>query len=227
MKDQLEDFLGTTQMFKGLPAEQLSLLAKITKVQVYEKEETLFSQGDEGTGFFIVKSGKIKVFQLSAEGKEQILHLFESKEHFAEVPAFDGLCFPACAAAVVRSEVLFFSREDFLNLLNAYPQIAINILSVFARHLRRFAHLIENLSLREVPGRLAAYLLNLSEQQNNSEIVKLDLTKGQLAAVLGTIPETLSRGLAKLTQEGLISTDGLSIRLLNRQGLLQRAGKIV
>ena len=96
----------------------------------------------------------------------------------------------------------------------------------FARHLRRFASLVEDLSLKEVPGRLAAYLINLSESKGNAEILELEITKGQLAAVLGTIPETLSRAFAKLIKQGSISISGSSIRLLDRQSLLKCAGKI-
>ena len=84
--------------------------------------------------------------------------------------------------------------------------------------------LVENVSLREVPQRLAAYLLDLSERQGNQITVELDLTKGQLAAVIGTIPETLSRGLTKLCHEDLIKVNGLEITLLDTQKLREKAG---
>jgi len=74
-------------------------------------------------------------FKVSAEGKEQILHLFGSEEHFAEVPAFDGDCFPASAIALEATELLFFPRTAFLNLLEQYPSIAINMLVIFVLRL--------------------------------------------------------------------------------------------
>ncbi len=224
--ENLINFLATTQMFKGLPIEQLKSLAAIASWQTYQKNKIIFLQGDEGTGFFIIKSGKVKVFQSGAEGKEIILHIFKDREHFAEVPAFDGGCFPASATAIEPSEIIFFPRTDFLKLLHCDPNLAINLLASFARHLRRFANLVEDVSLKEVPGRLAAYLLELSETQGDAEILKLDITKGQLAAVLGTIPETLSRAFTKLIQAGAIARSGSSIKLLNRKILLERAGKI-
>lgn len=93
------------------------------------------------------------------------------------------------------------------------------MLAVSARHLRRMAQIIENLSFKEVPGRLAVYLLYLSDRNGKGEDVELDMTKTQLAAFLGTIPETLSRVFAKMSQDGLIAIDGSRIKLLNRERL--------
>lgn len=216
---QLRDFLANTQLWRGLPDEQLDAIAMVAIAKSYHKGEVIFVEGEEGSGFFVVKSGRVKVFKLSAEGKEQILEFFGAGEHFAEVPAFDGECFPASATALEKTELLFFERTTFLALLAQQPKIAINMLAIFARHLRRFARLIEDLSLKEVPGRLAAYLLYLSEGSEHLEQVELDITKTQLASLLGTIPETLSRVFAKLSQEGLIAINGARIKLLNPEGL--------
>jgi len=221
---EFREFLANIQLWQGLPEAQLEALAEIAIAQTYPKGQVIFAQGDQGRGFFVVRSGRVKVYKLSVEGKEQILHFFAAGDHFAEVPAFDGQCFPASAAAVEKSEVLFFPRTAFLALLEEHPTLAINILAIFARHLRRFAQIIEDLSFKEVPGRLAVYLLYLSDRNGTSDAVELDMTKTQLAAFLGTIPETLSRVFAKLNQDGLISIDGSKIKLLNRQRLRLLAG---
>ncbi len=222
----LVDFLSQTMMFQGLPTDQLAELAHLAIAQPYTKGDILFHQGDEGKGFFVIKQGRIKVFKLSADGKEQILHIFAVGDHFAEVPALDGDCFPASAAAMDTAEVLFFPRQSFLQLLQREPAIAINMLKSFARHLRRFSNLVDNLALRDVPARLASYLLSLSPQVDPTATitsVELDLPKGQLAAQLGTIPETLSRVLAKLSRDGLIQVDGMVVQVLDLERLQQLA----
>ncbi len=94
-----------------------------------------------------------------------------------------------------------------------------NMLAVLSMRLRRFATQIENLSLKEVPARLADYLMYLSEEQNSPDQVVLEISKGQLASLLGTIPETLSRIFAKMSDEGLIKVNGKEIDLLDREGL--------
>ncbi|MGL6284081.1 MAG: Crp/Fnr family transcriptional regulator [Microcoleaceae cyanobacterium] len=222
------DFLANTTMFQGLNSEYLVALANIAIAQNYQKGETIFLQGEPGRGFFMIVTGRVKVFKVSSEGKEQILHIFQDGEHFAELPAFDGQCFPASAVALEKSFLLFFPRQTFLGLLAEQPNLAINLLKVFARYLRKFAQLIEDLSLKEVPGRLAAYLLDVSQSSDHrgktvSEI-HLNITKTQLAALLGTIPETLSRVFSKMSQDGLIDIDGNVIKILNPAGLRVLAG---
>lgn len=212
-------FLENTQIFQGLPREQLLAIAQLTQVQPYDKGEFIFHQGDESRGFFIVRVGRVKVFQVSSSGREQIFNVFGPRDHFAEVPAFDGNCFPASAAALEKAEVLFFQRQRFLQLLEQNPTLAINMLRSFARHLRRFSNLVDSLSLREVPGRVAAYLLTISNQANNSDHIELTLNKGQLAAMLGTIPETLSRVFNRLSRDRIIQIEGAKITILDREGL--------
>ena len=224
--EEVHSFLEQVRIFQGLPTEQLMAVAKIARLQSYQAGETIFWQGDPPKGFFLVRSGKVKVFKTSATGKEQILQFFESGEHFAEVPAFDGEPFPASAAAVENCQLVFFARSRFLKLLQSEPNLAINLLAIFARHLRHFTWLVEDLSLREVPARLASYLLQLSQQQGNSDQVVLEVTKTQLAALLGTIPETLSRGLNKLSKEGLIHIEGNLIQLRDYQGLAAKSGDV-
>jgi len=156
---------------------------------------------------------------LSASGREQILHIFGEGDHFAEVPAFDGKPFPASAAALEPTHVLFFPRQFFFTLLEQNPVLTINMLKSFARHTRRLSLLVDQLSLHEVPGRLAIYLLQLSERSKKGDRIELDLNKGQLAAMLGTIPETLSRVFYKLSREGIITVEGTTITLLDRETL--------
>ena len=93
------------------------------------------------------------------------------------------------------------------------------MLATLSWRLHRFTALVEDLSLKEVPGRLAAHLLYLSQKQNGSDELILDMSKGQLAGLLGTIPETISRILNKMTRRGLILVKKTSIRILNRRDL--------
>jgi len=187
--------------------------------QVFRKGETIFSEGEEGNGFYVGITGRVKIFKLSAEGKEQILHFFGPGDPFGEVPVFTGQHFPANAEAIEESRVLFFPRKSFTDLIRRNPSLALNMLAILSKRLRRFAGLIDDLSLKEVPGRLAAYLLYLSDQNKGSKNLELTITKAQLASLLGTIPETLSRILGKLSGQGLIETEGRRIRILNPKAL--------
>ena len=203
---------------------QLDSLASIAHMRDYERGRIIFSEGDEASGLYVVASGKIKIYKMSPEGKEQILHMFGAGEPFGEVAVFSGRRFPAYAMALEKSEILFFPRPALLDLISRNPDLALGMLAVLSIRLRRFTHLIEDLSLKEVPGRLAAYLLYLSEKEGDSSDLELDVTKAQLAGLLGTIPETLSRMLAKISREGLVEVNGKKIRILDREGLEDLSG---
>jgi CRP/FNR family transcriptional regulator len=215
----LIDIMAQIPLFSGMPEKQLEELTDIVIDQTFGKGQSIFSEGDEASGFYVVISGRVKVFKLSPEGKEQILHIFGAGEPFGEVPMFAGGRFPANAETIEKSRIFFFSRPTLIDLIRRQPSLALNMLAALSRLLRQLTHLVENLSLKEVPGRLAAYLLHLSELREGSDDLELDVAKGQLASLLGTIPETLSRILAKMTNQGIIEMQGRRIRLIDRQTL--------
>ena len=214
--------ISASPLFQGLPAEELAEIEKIAIEKSYGKGETIFFEGDEGTGFYMVLDGRVKIFKMSFQGKEQILHIFGEGEPFGEVPVFHGQPFPATAECLVKSRLIYFPRKNFIDLVTKSPSIALNMLAVLSMRLRRFTTQIENLSLKEVPARLASYLLYLAEEQGQEDKVELAISKGQLASLLGTIPETLSRIFAKMSEEGLIEVQGRTILLLDRVGLAER-----
>jgi CRP/FNR family transcriptional regulator len=213
------DFLSTVSLFSGLTREQYDELAMIVTMQEYKRGQPIFAEGDEGNGFYLVMEGLVKIYKLSMEGKEQILHVFGPGEPFAEAAVFTGSTFPAHALALEKSRVVFVPRASFLKLIEENPSLAMNMMAALSMRLKKFTHMIEDLSLREVPGRLAAHILYLSGQQADSDSVRLNIGKAQLASLLGTIPETLSRILTKLGKQGLLITEGPVITILDRDGL--------
>jgi CRP-like cAMP-binding protein len=217
-----KEILGMSLLFEGLLSQHLDELSDIVIEKTYSRGETIFFEGDEGNGFYMVGEGKVKIFKLSSSGKEHILHIFGQGEPFGEVPVFHGKPFPATAEAIVKTKTLFFPRTRFTQLVEKNPAIALNMLAVLSLRLRRFSTQIENLSLKEVPARLANYLLYLSEEQGREDVVELEISKGQLASLLGTIPETLSRIFAKMSEEGLIRVSGKVINLLDRRALAEK-----
>ncbi len=213
------EIIGSALIFQGLPKQQLEQINDVAVSRNCARGEMVFMEQDEGNGFYLVAEGMVKIFKVSPSGKEQILHVFGPGEPFGEVPVFSGKRFPANAETIRKSRLLFFPRTAFLNLITAHPSLALNMLAVLSMRLRQFTNQVENLSLKEVPARLAAYLLYLSTEQERDDFVTLDISKGQLASLLGTIPETLSRILTRMNKQGLIETKDRTIRLMNREGL--------
>jgi CRP/FNR family transcriptional regulator len=215
---QSSEILKDIPLFNGLTEQQLADLAKIITERNFKKGENIFAEGDEGVGFYILAAGQVKIYKLSVDGKEQILHIFGPGEPFAEAAVFTGRSFPAYADAMRNSRAFFLPRQAFVALIEANPSLAMNMLGALSMRLKKFAGMIEALSLKEVPGRLASHLLLLSEQQGGNEF-PLNISKTQLASLLGTIPETLSRIFNRLNSKGYIESSGPRIKIVDRQGL--------
>lgn len=217
------DILLKSQLFGGLPEDHLEEIKKISIDRHYDKGEIIFFDGDKGNGFYLVVEGIVKVYKVSPEGKEQIFHIVKEGETVGAVPVFSGKSFPANARAISKGRLLFFPREKFINLITNNPSLTMNILALLSMRLREFTIQIENLSLKKIPGRLAAYLLYLSEEQENKNVIKLNISKLQLANILGTGPESLSRTLGEMKTRKLIEVDGPDIMLVDRIGLEELA----
>lgn len=215
--------VGKSVLFQGLPAEELLRLEAISELRLCDKGEVLFTEGTEGVGFFVVVSGQIKVFKLSFDGREQVLHILGPGDPLGEVPVFAGQTFPANAQALLTSRLYFFPRAKLLRLYQESPSLAMNMLAVLSRRLREFTLLIENLSLKEIPQRLATYLLHQQDGQTLAGRVKLNVTKGVLSNILGTTQETLSRVLGRLSQDGLITVQGKEIIIEDAKRLRELA----
>ena len=215
--------ISASPLFNGLSEVQLQQLEQIGREVSAARNQTIFMEGDEGSGFYIVVSGRVKVFKTSAEGKEQILHIYGPGQPIGEVPVFAGQHFPANAQAVEKSRLLFFPRQAFIDLITDHPSLALNMLAVLSMRLRQFTVQVENLSLKEVPGRLASYLIYLAQEQENPRSVHLPISKGQLASLLGTIPETLSRIFNKMSAQGYIDVQAAEIVLKDRPALEELA----
>jgi CRP/FNR family transcriptional regulator len=126
---------------------------------------------------------------------------------------------------MAKSHLLFFHRDGFINLITNKPSLTMNILALLSMRLREFTTQIENLTLKEIPGRLAAYLLYLSQEQGGKDLIDLNIAKAQLANLLGTGPESLSRALGNMKLRKLVREEGNSIRLINRSLLEELAEK--
>jgi CRP/FNR family transcriptional regulator, dissimilatory nitrate respiration regulator len=216
--------LSKTSLFAGIPPEQLDKVGRIAEKRHFRKGEIIFTENQEGAGFYVVASGMVKVFKVSMEGKEQILHIFGPGEPIGEVPVFTDKAYPANAEAIAESHLLFFPKSAFVNLIAKNPSLSLRMLAVLSMRLRQFTVQIENLSLKEVPGRLAGYLLYLAEENQIQDRVELTISKGHLASLLGTIPETLSRVFGKMSRDNIIAVKGRDIRLLDTEKLEALAG---
>ena len=207
------EWLSACSLFSELSSDYVTALAEVSHARVYEPGEVLFHGGANADGLHIIVDGRVKVCRYGADGREQVLHIFEGGEPCGEVAVFEGRVFPATAEAIAPSRSLFILRDDFLGIARKRPELLLGMLAVLSRRLRRFVDMIDDLSLKEVSTRLAGHLLQLSAASVKKNVVELGTSKVMLASRLGVVAETLSRTLARMQSKGIIQVEGRRVML--------------
>lgn len=223
MSNGTEAVLKKTPLFANLTDRELQALAARTSKKRFQQGELLFAEGDPCIGLFLVAAGKIRIFKLSASGREQVLAIEGPGSSFAELPVFDGGNYPAAASALEDTEVLFISRKDFQTFCREHPDVALKVIAVVGSRLRRLVGIIEELSFTTVRQRLIALILRLAQASGtpSKEGIRVELTKSHqdLAAELGTVRELVSRNLSRLQAEGYLDVEGRKIVVKDLHGL--------
>jgi CRP-like cAMP-binding protein len=209
---ELIELLKQSMLFSGLKDPDLAELATITVRRKFKKGDSLFGEGDEATGVYLLVAGSIKLCRIAHDGREKVLHFVRPGETFAEAAFFGDGKYPAEARAMEVGEVLYLPREGFLELMGRNPGFSLNLVVSLSLMLRRFARQIEELSFADVTSRLASFLVRRAEEKSTSydgiTYVDLGIKKGEIASRLGTASETISRTFKKLKEEGIIEVQG-------------------
>ena len=213
-KTQLIAAVKSVPAFSALDESALGELAAAGQTRRVKTGETIFRDGQPADALYLVLEGSVKIFRLSPKGDQQILHLYGSGQTFAEAAVWAGRAYPASAEAVTDTHLLLIPRTTVEQTIRKDPGAALSMLAGMSRKLQEFADLIDDLSLKDVPARLAGVLLAESKRANTFTF-ELRQSKRELAAQIAAAPETLSRALKKLAADGLIDVDGPHISLLD------------
>jgi len=209
---EMIELLKNSLLFSGLTDADLAELATITVRRKFKKGETLFCEGDQATGFYLLVSGSIKLCRMSHDGREKVLHFVKPRETFAEAAFFGDGKYPAEARAMETGEALYLPKTGFMELMGRNPSFTLNLVVSLSLMLRQFARQIEELSFADVTSRLASFLIRRVDEKATSyggiTYIDLGVKKGELASRLGTASETISRTLRKLKDEGIIEVQG-------------------
>lgn len=223
MIENIKTALRKTPLFASLTDDEIEALAGTVSTRRLQRGELLFGEGDPCKGLYLVVSGNIRIFKLSATGREQVLAIEGPGSSFAEVPVFDGGSYPAAASASEDAELLFISRKDFQTFCREHPEVALKVIAVVGTRLRRLVAIIEELSFTTVRQRLIALIVQLAEADGtpSKDGVRLELTKShqEFAAELGTVRELVSRNLSRLQAEGFLEVEGRKLVVKDLSGL--------
>lgn len=205
-------------LLAGLEEKQLQEVLSIARTKEVKRRDVIFRQGEPVEGFFVLLSGSVKIYKLSASGREHILHIVKPGQPFAEAAVFMAGGYPAFAEALVKSKALLFPKDEFIKLISMDPSISLQMIATLSRYLKQFSDRIEDLSLMDVPARLARWALKASAEAGH-DFWELEITKGALASQLGTVNETLSRTLRKFKDSGYLQVRGRFMKIMDREAL--------
>ena len=199
--------LEDVSLFSCIDAEAVRDFEKVALRKRFPKNSIVFSKGDESDSLYIVQSGKVKAVIHDEDGKEIVLAVIGEGEYFGEMAALDGV--PRSATVVTKepTEMLVIRRNDFKNILSANPDMAFNLLAVLLQRLRRADQKIESLALRDVHGRVANLLMQSAEPEGREWVLKGKMTHQEIANMVGSSREMVSKILAELVEAGSISIE--------------------
>ncbi|MGH9326655.1 MAG: Crp/Fnr family transcriptional regulator [Terriglobia bacterium] len=221
------DTLRRVAFFAGLPSGELATLASHCAARRLAKDEILFSEGEACEGLFVVQSGAIKVFKMAESGREQVLGFDRAGSTVAELPLFDGGNFPASAAAVEDSTLLFLPKREFLDLCRRNSEVAFAVIRTLARRFRYLTTLVEELSLKEVSHRLARFLRDraLEDGVRTRRGIEFPLqdTNQEIAAEIGTVRDLVSRNLRRFVDRGILRLELRKVIVLDMPELEAQA----
>jgi len=212
--DRIES-LRAVPLFAGLTERELGLLADHALSREYQPGEMIFSEGDTCEGLYIVQTGKVKIFNTSPTGREQVLLIEKAGNSLAELPVFDGGNYPASTAAVGKCTLLFISKKDFRTLCLERPEVSLKVLKVVSSRLRQLVGIIEELSFTTVRNRLASWLLQQARSKGQKTPRGIELTLSvnnqELAFQIGTVRELVSRNLSHFQSAGILKIEGRTV----------------
>jgi len=218
-----EEVLRQHHLFRSLSDEQFAPLSQDISIRSLQQGEHLFEEGMEANAFYLLREGQVKLYRLSPTGQEKVIEIVRPGQTFAEALMFlDIPAYPVSAQALSEIEYFVIRNKGFLQLLSQSVDTCFHVMADFSVRLRGLLTEIDSLTLQNASLRMINYLLYLAQEAECDEgcaEITLPAAKNIIASRLSIQPETLSRILNSLSGKGLISVDGLNIKVLDLEGL--------
>ena len=209
--------LGRAVLFSGLDHDDMRRLAGIARETQLAATQTLFEQGDESDGLYLIVSGIVRIFLQAADTREATINLLEDGEVIGEMSLLDGLPRSAGAAALTDAKLVFIPREPFLDLVDSSPKLARQIILMLCERLRNANSQVDQAIFHDLRHRLVVLLRQLAIMHGTIEqdvaVVNLELTQGTLAQMLGASREAVNKQLRALAKDGKIAMEGAQIKI--------------
>ncbi len=218
------EFIHRVPLFASLTDAEFNSLEHIFLVKRYNKNQVIFQEEETGNYMYIVVSGKVKVSKSNASGRESILAIHQPGDFFGEMSLLDGKTAPATVSAMEDCKIISVSRQDFSNYLMTNQKVMHQMIQVLCSRLRQVWSQVHFLSHSSADARIRAGILQLSSRyglaDNRGVLINLRITHQELAEMVGTSRETVTRTLATLRRKGILKIDQRRMILLDAKSLV-------
>jgi CRP/FNR family transcriptional regulator len=209
--------------FDSLTDDAAARLAREWSARAYAPREFVIVEDEPALGFYLMRRGKARIFRTGADGREQTFRIASPGDTFGEVPVLDRSPNPATVETLDAAEVILIPGESFLRAVRSDPDVALSVLNHIARRLRSFTELVEQISLQTVHARLARYLYQLAREEgrarDGSIVVPREITQQDLASLVGSVREVVSRTLKSMEEDGIVTVRRKEIEIHDLQAL--------
>ena len=224
------EILRKTPLFSGLGESELASVAALAQRKRCEAREHVVLQSDPATELFVIVYGHLKVVSAGAEGRDTALNLMGPGEVIGEVPLFDGGPRSATVIALEPCELLVIRREPFLRLIESQPKIAMELLRVLARRLRRLTERSEDIAFLRVGERLAKKLVSLASEYGQSRPdgsvrISVKLSQQEIGDLVNATRESANKHIKAWEDEEILAQEGGHIIIRDLPRLRERSGE--
>lgn len=209
-------------LFAHFNCDESKEISGLKSCAYYKKNQSIFLSGSNPRGVYCLNQGKVKIFSLGEEGKEQIIHIATDGEIVGFRAMFSGEPYSVSAETLEECNICFIAKEDFLSMIDTNTILRNNIMKELSKELSDRAKFITNLAQKSVRERLAFSLVLLDSIYKKEPI---NLSREDLANFVGTATETLIRLLKQFKTEGVINIMTRKIEIIDREKLMGIAGK--
>jgi CRP/FNR family transcriptional regulator, cyclic AMP receptor protein len=223
----MDEVLARADLFQGIDPEVAAPIIKELEYVDVSRGEVIFAEGEPGDSLYIVLSGKVKVSRRAQDGRENMLAVMGPSELIGELSLFDPGPRTATALAITDTRLAKLKQSMLRPWITQHPEIALQLLHVLARRLRRTNDIVADLIFTDVPGRVAKNLLQMAKKFGAREGDRIrvthDLTQEELAQLVGASRETVNKALADFASRGWLRLEGKSVIILDPERLARRA----
>jgi CRP/FNR family transcriptional regulator, cyclic AMP receptor protein len=209
--------------FSDLQEQDLEKIANISKERNYKKNMIIFMEDEPGEAFYYIKSGKVKIYRTYEDGREHIIHIFGEGDVFGEATLFNNICYPASASIYEDASIGIIKNADLEKLVKENSELSLKLIKLFAKKLIFAQNKIKDLTFNDVFSRTASQLIKLSKEYGvvteKGTAIKMQLSRQELAEMVGTTRETVSRVISKFKKEKSITENNDNLMILSFEKL--------